>query len=68
MSFDWKLGIFILQFLSIGVSLTTFFIIKFNDFRHLEKYVNEMKENQKEIYKTLDCLSKAVAKIEGKIE
>ena len=33
MSFDWKLGIFILQFLSIGVSLTTFLIKKYNDFR-----------------------------------
>lgn len=65
MGFDWKVGIFILQFISISVSLITFFVIKFNDFKHLGSAVTEIKENQKEIYKNLDDLNKKVAKIEG---
>jgi len=55
---DWKIILFISQFVVLGGNIATFMIIKFNDLRHLSKAVNEltveMKSFKKEFKKVSD--------------
>ena len=55
---------------AIGISLVNVIVlisIKFNDLRHLEKNVKEMKEDFKCYIKKLYNLAQRIAKIEGTI-
>jgi len=54
--FNWVIAGFVLQFISSVITVVAFTVIKFNDLRHLEKYVNELKSEVKEMGDKLDTI------------
>ena len=45
---DWKFWLFVIAIINILVTLVSFLTIKFNDLRHLEADVKELKTDFKE--------------------
>ncbi len=68
MTTDWKFWIFVLQALVIFVNLVTFFAIKFNDFRHLRKQVEELDKKILNLTASVVKLGKDIVKINTRCE
>lgn len=52
--FDWKLGLFILQGITLIISTAGFILVKFNDLRHLSIDLNEIKEKLNDVGKEVN--------------
>lgn len=62
MTFDWRLAIFALQFVSTMVTIAIFLIIKFNDLKHLTINVGKISKNIDKIFCKFDKVEKAIIK------
>lgn len=56
--FDWKLGIFILNFIILIINAIIFIMIKFNDLKHLTASVIEIKQKIDKIFTRLGKIEK----------
>ena len=62
MTFDWRLGIFLLQFVSTIVTVAIFCMIKFNDLKHLTIDVNRISKNIDKIFRRIGKVEKAIVR------
>ena len=60
--FDWKIAIFALQALTVLVTVTSFFVFKFNDMRHLGEDITKINTSIKEINKNIVKITNAQIK------
>lgn len=69
--FDWKLPLFILQTLTMLITVASFIVIKFNDLAHLHEQVTEIKnkdkEDTKEHKEELHQINLSIRRLENKI-
>lgn len=60
---DWKAAIFALQTVTVLVTITSFFTLKFNDMRHLAKAVESLKGDVKDVSLKVMEMSEAQVKM-----
>ena len=64
---NWKFWLFAVSICQMGLMTYGFVVIKYNDFKHLEKDVNEININVKEINCKVQEIDKSIAVHEQRI-
>lgn len=65
---DWRFWFFVVSLFQTGLMTYGFIVIKYNDFRHLEKDVIEIKDSVKEITNKVIKIDKKMAVNSEKIK
>ncbi len=65
---DWRFWFFVVSLFQTGLMTYGFIVIKYNDFRHLEKDVIEIKDSVKDNTKKLNKIDKKLAVAEKGIK
>ncbi len=64
---DWRFWFFVVSLFQTGLMTYGFIVIKYNDFKHLEKDVVEIKDFVKENTKKLNKIDKKIARHDERI-